>query len=261
MNSSLRRLGALLPVDPAHPAQIALRTYALALSFSLGPSLIPLITALITNGNLSSKKLSNLGRVLKRELSHDGFASAITLAVGGGAAIRHLWCSQGYASRNNGTSNKQPPVSSPTWSLLEAQVTPPKLSPAQKTFISNLLSSVACLLLLHPGKRRSPRWRHFGPPATNSEIRSTLSLDLTILLFVRAMDAALQSLLSAPRVSERVHAQTHPDMLAHSDLVQSDLLSEKKQTASRNKRGLSSRIDAFIFWACSARHVCYFGFV
>ncbi len=74
-----------LPDD--HPLHIALRTYALSLSLSLGPSLLsPLLSRKARDGRLKA-----LASVLQRELGISGFAFAMSVGVGGGSALKYFW--------------------------------------------------------------------------------------------------------------------------------------------------------------------------
>lgn len=68
-----------LSSDPTHPSQVAIRTYGLALSLSLGPSLVPFVLSLITRRKSSKTGLEALKKILRRELGCDGFAFAITI--------------------------------------------------------------------------------------------------------------------------------------------------------------------------------------
>ncbi len=183
------------------PVYVALRTYSLALSLSLSPSLLPFLVDLVAKRR---SNLSALQYILTRELRYDGFASAITVALAGGNAIRCL--------------------ADKLASLFRTQLTPP-----QKTFISTLLSSTVGLALLQSGRQR---WRRLQRPGMST----SLTLDLTMLLFVRALDVLLQ--LSISR-------------------VQLPRLRTKESKERQDRRSLTSRIDAFIFWACSARQASF----
>lgn len=177
------------------PVYVALRTYSLALSLSLSPSLLPFVVQLLAKRRLSPSNLYAIQRILTRELRYDGFASAITVALAGGNAIRCLW----HARRT--------------------QLTPP-----QKTFISTALSSAVGLALLQSGRQR---WRRLQSLSRNT---TSMTFDLTMLLFVRALDVLLQ--LSISRVQPPL-------------------------SAKERRRSLASSIDAFIFWACSARQASF----
>ena len=80
-------LRALASLPNEHPIPVILRTYSLALSLALGPAALSLVT---------SKKARAQGifasvyRILSRELAVSGFPFAITVAIGGGAVLRHV---------------------------------------------------------------------------------------------------------------------------------------------------------------------------
>src|SRR6267154_379769 len=84
-------LKILWPDDPSHPTQVALRTYSLSLFLSLGPALLPVVLNLITSSSSLETHSGRFRRVLRRELSFTGFPFAITVAVGGGAALKRFW--------------------------------------------------------------------------------------------------------------------------------------------------------------------------
>ncbi|KAG6890399.1 hypothetical protein C0995_008753 [Termitomyces sp. Mi166 len=227
----------------SHPVQAALRTYALSLSLSLGPSLLPFLTALITGRSSRKTNFQAFIRVLRRELGLDGFAFAMTLSVGGGLALHELWAV-------HGDEPKQPEPLSQHRRLIAS------LSPSQKAFITNIVSSSFGILLLQAGRRRFYRLRQeflspvvtlpFTPPTPTPESRIRISdtLDLTLLLLVRAADSLLQTYIrKATLMKHATSAETR--------------VSQKRGTKAATT--LTSRIDAFLFWACSARIMwCFF---
>lgn len=212
------------------PLLIAFRTYSLALALSLSPSLFSFVVVLVAKRRLSTSNLSALRRTLTRELRHDGFASAITLAVAGGNAIRYFWDEIQLLAQSCKTTFRPS-------SRLQVQLTSSKLSDAQKTFISTAFSSAVGFTLLQTGRQR---WRQLKysqhPKKPLSQNAASLTLDLTTLLFVRALDVVLQ--LSISRV------QT---------LGKRNDTEPWESQRIRDRRSLASRMDAFIFWACSAR--------
>jgi len=280
-----------LPKDPSHPAQIALRTYALALSLSLGPSLLSFVLALfssLTNVKrfkLSSTKtdLATLKRILRRELGHDGFAFSLTLSVAGGAAIRKLFqnadvfdhqldASTGVERYDSsGSRGVQRLLQSLKGYLLHA-------SPEQQTFISNIISSFTGMLLLQAGRARTTQLRAASKPTNQSGTRpdrTSPTLDLTLLLLVRAVDSVVQTFIlrksqsiagyvnntpsqPVPKQEDSSHGTTplemgqqHPEVrLVHDKLAKE----ASKKDAHKIKLKMTSRLDAFVFWACSARY-------
>lgn len=267
--------------DPTHPGQVALRTYALALSLSLGPSLIPFVTAFLTGRKSSRTNLLALRRVLRRELGYDGFAFAITLSVGGGAALHYLWNSldtRGLTQSN--TLELSVPTPGPgerererekeveenktrekfallrVWEsiagILKGRLEGVKLNSEQRTFVANVVASSIGILLLQEGRERTSRMKrgHSTP--------SSPTLDLTLLLVVRALDSVVQSFIHArsggkDQKTHRSHSAVEPKLVK-------DLL-EKERWKRRRAFGekLSMKVDALLFWACSARIMwCFF---
>lgn len=81
----------LLSLPDSHPLQVAIRTYTLALSLSLGPALLSFVSSRKTRLSDSKTNLHALNKILRREFGLTGFSFAITVAVGGGAALQALW--------------------------------------------------------------------------------------------------------------------------------------------------------------------------
>lgn len=207
-----------LPDD--HPLQIALRTYTLALALALGPALLPFLTS----HRARAQGYERVLRILKREFSLNAFASAITVGVAGGAAIRHIWdrwedTAQVREERGSLQSHSDVLGKVRTWLA--------SLKDGQKTFLSNVISSSLAITLLH-SRRRHAMSAWVGRPSP--------TLDLSLLFLVRAMDSLVQLVLFKPSAeSERV--------LPAAVQVQ--------RKADRLK--WSTRTDALVFWACSAR--------
>ncbi|KAJ7487604.1 hypothetical protein B0H11DRAFT_2014065 [Mycena galericulata] len=232
----LRRIASIIPENASHPAQVAIRTYSLCLSLSLGPSLIPFITS-------RSEKYSKnaLKRVLAREFGLGGFAFSITLALGGGSLIRELW-------RTLDDLAPEAPESPAMAAVLrlKARISAPKLSSAQKTFISNLVSSSAGLLLLQAGRSRS---KNAGSHSKEPSVSRTL--DLTLLLLVRALDATVQSFVARRSASRR-----ESDAGISGQRPQT---ATERLTSNLKREVMRTQIDSVVFWACSARIMwCFF---
>lgn len=204
-----------LPDD--HPLQIALRTYTLALSLALGPALLPFVTS-------PKARAQGFGRVLqivRRELGLSAFASAITVGVAGGAALRHLW-EKWEAETPQQTGDPQD-------ALGRAKVWLASLRDSHKTFLSNVISSTLAVALLH-SRRRHAKSAGVGRPSP--------TLDLSFLFLVRAMDSLVQLALFKPS--------------AESERYLPEPVKQEKR-AARVK--WTTRLDALVFWACSARCV------
>ncbi|KAI0651860.1 hypothetical protein C8Q79DRAFT_1005114 [Trametes meyenii] len=202
-----------------HPLQVALRTYSLALSLALGPALLPFVTS-------RRARAQGFGRVLqavRRELGINAFASAITVGVAGGITIRHL-LNQCEGEAQEGEENG---------TLWRLRAWSRSLEDSHKTFLSNVISSALAVALLH-SRRKHAKSAYVGRPSP--------TLDLSLLFLVRAMDSLVQlAFFKPPVASER--------------LLPEPVKEEKR--AVRNK--WSTRLDALVFWACSARIMwCFF---
>ena len=288
--SWIDRCVPFLPKDPTHPVQIALRTYALALLLSLGPSLSPFIVVIFSKLiNVKIKRSSiktdlvTLKRVLRRELGHDGFAFSVTLSVAGGAAIRNLFCNANASTGIEGCVSKGSRIGAAGASstrrvervllqLLKSCLL--SSSPEQQTFISHAISSFIGILLLQAGRARTARLRAASKPTKPSGHAPTL--DLTLLLLVRAVDSIVQTFIlqksqpiagyinntpspgDQPISMEDNSSRSGTGQQHHEAclLVHDKLAKEKsKKETHKIKLKLTSRLDALVFWACSARYV------
>lgn len=223
----MKPLLSTLSKDPN--IQKSLRTYAISLSLSLGPSLIPVIASL--NRPAHSAKI--LKKVLKRELSPTGFAFALTVIIGGGGATAKLWEALESAYRQDNL--KQP------W----LQAVSHRFSSAQKAFLSNVLSSTVGIILLQAGRRTA---KNLPSP----------TLDLTLLLFVRAMDVFIQSYVFKQSHREYRPSADHNNRLFPDPAVLRERLEQEElkhlAEASQRREKLRTRIDGGLFWICTARY-------
>ncbi|KAF8846379.1 hypothetical protein BDN67DRAFT_940190 [Paxillus ammoniavirescens] len=243
--------------DPSHPVQISMRTYILTISLSLGPTLLPVALALRSPSLKGRIKV--FWRVLERELGPTGFASAMTVAVGGGAALQRLWdilCSRDGHHRSEDTQAESapspPPVGdrSQSFNLDLVYGIYSKLSQYQRAFLANVLTSTLAIILLQRRRRR-----RIGPVSP--------MMNLSLLFLVRALDASVQSLLfrKAREVVAR-RARLLPHLLisgpSGDPVPFPDTISLNKQPgvlAQDWQRKVATRLDALIFWASSARFV------
>lgn len=194
-----------------HPLQIALRTYALAISLSLGPTVASFVV------KPRWKRVHLLLRVIRRELGPTGLAFAITVAVAGGASLKSL-----LDSLDRGRLGT-------TYAKVKTFLS--GLGSAQKTFLANAISATIAILLMHHRRPRTPSVPGILPP------KQSHTLDLTLLVFVRAMDAVVRGVyLPAVRQNDS----------------SSDVGAQERAVARR--RTLAARLDAFVFWAASARY-------
>ena len=203
-----------LPND--HPLHVAIRTYPLALSLSLGPTL------------LSSQRARSDGliSIIRRELSATAFPFAITVALAGGSTLRTLW--QRFDQRKFETTYRSEPDTVP------GPKRQARLKPWQKTFICNALASLAAISLLQRRRRPMNTWSTYIPmtiPISQAHKvergRMSATLDLTLLVLVRAFDALLQGL-----VFRRTGAE--------------------KREERKLRLAITSKLDALAFWASSA---------
>ncbi|KAI0801256.1 hypothetical protein C8Q74DRAFT_1192230 [Fomes fomentarius] len=213
-----------LPDD--HPLQIALRTYTLALSLALGPALLPFLTS----RRARAQGFKRVLYILKRELSVNAFASAITVGVAGGSAIRHLWdrwegSTEANSSGDTACRRGDTLGNVRTWLA--------SFKDDQKTVLSNVISSTLAIALLHSRRRH----------ATSAGVgRPSPTLDLSLLLLVRAIDSLVQLALFKPSKTRERYLPA--------------AVKEQRKAIHQN---WSTRLDALVFWACSARIMwCFF---
>ncbi|KAI9460575.1 hypothetical protein BJY52DRAFT_1203792 [Lactarius psammicola] len=220
----------ILSLPDDHPLQIAIRTYPLALSLSLGPSLLSFLASSRTR---SIGLASGLKLILLREFGLTSFPFAITIAIGGGSGLQFLWKrlerKWTKAPRGSGEGNASGFLA--------------RLEPWQRTFICNALASLTAITLLQ-ARRRPVQTRKVDIPipcavpiAQTREIergRFSATLDLTLLVLVRAFDALTQRV-----VFKRAG-------------------NEKKQ-ARKRRLTITTKLDALAFWASSAGIMwCFF---
>ncbi|KZT02716.1 uncharacterized protein LAESUDRAFT_661269 [Laetiporus sulphureus 93-53] len=240
--AALARIGdalATLPND--HPVQVLLRTYALSLSLALGPAFLPFFTSAKARIN----GLQRLKKLLVRELSATGFACAMAVGVGGGAIIREAWNLLCEKLKDEEDSTA---AGSGTRKLAQYLAS---VKDSHRTFLSYILSSSLAITLFHAGRIRpapvelllagdipimpaitAPKARRAGP-------RPSITLDLTLLLLVRAMDALTQ-----------IGIRKYCEVTTKDE--------EKGKRVQEKKRLLRTRVDAMVFWACSARIIWCF---
>lgn len=227
-----------------HPARIAVRTYALSLSLSLGPALIPLLT----EGGLNKRRRNKLALILRKELSASGFAFAMTVAAGGGAALEYYW-KRATKGHEHPTKFKAGAHRLPL--LSDVILRGAEFSPSYDTFICNAISSFVAILLMH-SRRRTSQTRRADIPLTVpideiGDRKSSPTLDLTLLLFVRALDAFAQRFF-------RRHAEKAIDVEGSRMAMDGESANGKKRLLRKKVAVLTDQLDAFIFWAASARY-------
>ncbi|TFK57302.1 hypothetical protein OE88DRAFT_1715986 [Heliocybe sulcata] len=241
----------LLSLPQDHPLQISLRTYGLALTLSLAPVVLPFITtATSRRGRAKLGGLKALKRALRRELGVTGFAFAITTAIGGGASLQHLWKVLEAEVDDERDPDERTALSNALRSageLLRRVSTACNLTPARKAFLCNAGTSLIALVLLQSRKRANrqapiPLTPPFPftqlPPGVPRRNGPPPTLDLTLLMFVRAMDVGVQACL-----------------LKYANSASPG----KEQEAKERRRKLIRHSDALLFWMSSARIMwCFF---
>jgi hypothetical protein len=213
------------------PLQVALRAYLLALSLSLGPSLIPVVTSYVRRTKARKHTGKALVQLLLNELGVNGFAFAVAVSFGGSVAIDRLlsrWAKQDASKNSCDQTNRG------RFKLIFSLIH--NLTAEQRTFISTLLSTSIGAALLHPRSKRHPsRPIHMPGPAPPSA-RLPPTLDLTLLLFTRACDVLFQTILLRSRSS-------------------TDQATGQVEDNNKRARSITSKLDAFLFWSSSARRV------
>lgn len=234
----IQRLFAL-PND--HPLWIAIRTYSLSLSLSLGPALIPLLTSRKSKAVL----LARIVKILRKELNVTGFAFAMTVAVGGGAFLDGLW-------RWVVDKEREPLSNEDLEGLLQrikAYLCDMKVTPLQRAVIVNSVSSLLAILLMH--SRRTSYTRKAEIPLTVSFSspkgkKTSPTLDLTLMLFVRAMDSAAQDIF----IRKANQQATPKGKQREGENDEEYLRNIRKRVAV-----MTDKLDAVGFWMASARYV------
>jgi len=237
----LSNLKTLWPDDPSHPWHIALRTYSLSLLLSLGPAVLPVAISLITRSPGLKTRSDRFRRALRRELGITGFPFAITVAVGGGAAFTAI-------SKNNGARRLLAGSSASrrhAVSIVAKVCAMPSLTPLQKTFLSNVLSSAIALSLLQRIRQSKPESHRPSP-----------TFELTLLFACRAADAIIQHFLSKERTAHSPNVSAHhaQELTGPSE----QLLSASADDGHKAKelhQNTAEWLDALLFWACSARYL------
>jgi hypothetical protein len=206
-----------LSLPNGHPLHIAIRTYPLALSLSLGPTLLSFATSPKT-------RVRDLKLILRRELGVTAFPFAITVALGGGSVLRILW--NHLDQKKSKAVRGSDPDGIPSFLV--------RLKPWQKSFVCNALASLVAITLLqsrprslHIQKAHIPLTVPISQESKAEGGRVSPTLDLTILVLVRAFDALVQG-----HVFNRAG-------------------DEKKQERKR-RLAITTKLDALAFWASSA---------
>lgn len=232
-----------LPND--HPLWIAIRTYSLSLSLSLGPALVPLLTSRKSKTMLFARVL----RILRKELSVRGFAFAMTVAVGGGATLNHLWCWLEDEDR-------QPSANKDIEELLlriKAYLRDAKTSPFQRSILLNCVSSLLAILLMH-SRQRTPYVPKADIPLTVAlsppkDKKTSATLDLTLMLVVRALDSVAQDIFIR-KANQQVNLKGKQKEGEGDD--------ENIRNVRQRVGIMTDKLDAIGFWVASSRFASNF---
>jgi len=211
-----------------HFLQVAARTYSLALSLTLGPALLSLLTSRKARHHGLTRGLSV---ILGRELGITSFSFAITVAIGGGSALRALW--ESIESGKTGYSKLSDSWAGRRLQKLKTYVT--SVKSVYKALFFNSLSSFLAIMLMQSHRRSLqtqkaaiPWTIPISPPNKTTSGRTSATLDLTLLLMVRALDAVMQAVVFKRAGNEGEEARTR-------------------------RQRLTTGLDALLFWASSAR--------
>jgi hypothetical protein len=198
----------------SHPARVTIRAGLVSVVASLTPSLIPLVV---------SPKVRNHFRwreFLRRELGPHSFPFSVIVAIGGGAWLEHLATTMKKTLKNRTLSSKQVKFNDPN------DLTEDKES-MYVTVISTVLASLVAIHLLQG--QAKPRIRGADIPLTfpaSTSPKTTPSLDLTIILAVRATDGIIQHAIreylrrySKNRIEGIAHAHTIQKVVEHVDVL------------------------------------------
>jgi hypothetical protein len=245
-----------LPTD--HPAKVSSRTYGLALLLSLGPALLPFvakIAGLVKAGKDVDRKrvekaVDGLGRLLRRELGPFGFAFTTTTAVAGGLFLQNLLEN---LEKSTGLSRQN---RDPMKATLGRRLT--SLSNVQRAFLANSLASSMAILLLQ--WRRTPR-RPSGVPElpltlpiddTPKRNGSSPTLNLTLTLFVRALDSVVYGVLQ-DELLRKLEGKGR-EVIAGGTKAEEATPGDSVHAKNWIRRWISN-LDSLVFCVCSARCV------
>jgi hypothetical protein len=195
-----------LPHLPAsHPARITIRAGLVSAAASLTPSLITLTVS------PQARRQLRWCEFLRRELGPRSFPFAVIIAVGGGAWLEHITKLMKKQLDDRYLGCK------PVKSNDSKDFTGDKESP-NVTVVSTALASLVAIHLLQG--QRKPRIRGVDIPLTfpaSTSPKTTPSLDLTIILAVRAMDGIIQHSI---REYIRKYSKNWAEGIAHAHTIQ-----------------------------------------
>lgn len=206
---------ANLPRD--HPLYIALRTYIVFLSLSLGPKLIPLLIRRAL-GVRKSRNTTNTIVLLRNAFGRNGLAFVMATAIGGGATL-DLFLERFLSPHANDEHERRGGHFLST--------------PIRLSFMANAIAASFASSFLQSRDRHGRR--------TASRVGTPHTLDLALLVLVRGIDALWRAMF--------LHSE-------QKSTVAKGKQKDGEETSSNVKKKLmdwTSRLDALLFWAASAR--------
>jgi len=266
-------MGAYIALPADHPAKIGSRTYGLALLLSLGPALLPFVAKVVVLMKAGKdvdrvrvyKVAAGLGRLLRRELDPFGFTFAITTAVAGGSLLRiasenlekPTVCSLQNGEANfDATGGGLKSLFKNVKSRLRLYWT--SLSDVQQVFLSNALASAVAIVLLQwktaPGRPSGVPELPLTLPTDDIPKRkgSSPTLNLTLILFVRALDSVVHGGLQ-DKLLQKLKGKEREVTLGPAEVEE-----ESSRESVRAKDWINkwtSNLDSLVFCVCSARSV------
>ena len=201
-------------LSTSHPARITIRAGLISAAASLSPSLITLTVS------PKARRQFKWCEFLRRELGPRSFPFAVIVAIGGGAWLEHTTKLMKEKLNGRYLGCKQVKFND------SSDLTEDKGS-TYVTVISTVLASLVAIHLLQG--QRKPRTQGVDIPLTfpaSTSPKSTPSLDLTIILAVRAIDGIIQHSTreyirrySKNRVEGIAHAHTIQRVVEHIDVL------------------------------------------
>lgn len=175
-----------------HIVQVAWRTFTLSLALSLLPPLIPALA----KPQGSSEKVRKL---LRRELGLTSFAFCMTLAVAGGKFLDKFFKKNSIPYRDQRSFTAE----------------------NHRTFLANAISSTVAVVLFTSRNKRPARGTSTIPFTLSISQSTSPTLDLTLLILVRALDARVQAYLQNhhPDTNEPVSGKAKPRKTLLSTLI------------------------------------------
>lgn len=261
-----------LPAE--HPVKIGSRTYGLCLLLSLGPPLLPSVAKAVVLAKAGKdvdrvkarKVMAGLGRLLRRELGPFGFAFAIATAVSGGSFLQNMFgnlekpsnlsLQHGMETLGAGSGGLDS-VFKDTKSRLQCYWK--SLSNAQQAYLTNALASAVAIVLLQgkpaPGRPSGVPGLPLTLPTpiddTSGRKGISPTLNLTLILFVRALDCIVHSRLQG-KLLQKFGGKGREGTFISAEVEKATPTDPAYAKEWINK--WTSTLDSLVFCVCSARY-------